>query len=701
MTRRNVRRKVMIPLTLTFLVLFAAFLYSGYAIREEKIERELAHRYEVAQSTLNEVIARRVEVMTTVGQFLADDQLSLAAMRKGDRGALYRQAAPFYARMAENAGITHLYYHTPDGHNFLRAYRPEVFGDLITRQTLRHAIKTGMPSHGLELGDLGTLTLRVVTPWRDENGLLGFIEIGTEIETLLSALRKIGGFDYVVSVQKEYLDRAKWEEGMHRLHRFSLWETFPNKVVIDSSLDIPEANLAKILNLTGRINNSGSWYEINSGDGRRFAIRKLALIEAGNRLIGDYFLLYDTTNETKVFYLFIVRVIGIGLFLSGALFIFAWRILGRTDRELTTTTQQLVDEKNAIETINLSLATEIELRRQVEVDLQLLNEQLEERVHERTAKLEVANHEIEKNRNELASAYADLQAKQATILHQDKMACIGQLAAGVAHDINNPVGFVSHNLDLFARYFDQLAHFIALQEELIKSRGDSDLMSAWEKGQRDFKVQKVFADLAEMIEECRDGTGRITRIVQSLRSFSRQEHLQLQLTDLHHCLESTLTILRPELRDKVTVLRDYGELPQIYCYTDQINQVLMNLLLNAAQAITDTGEIHVRSWTENEQIYLSIADSGCGIPAEKLERIFTPFYTTKPIGVGTGLGLSIAYDIIVRHQGEIRVESAPGVGTTFTIRLPFDIRSQPRAPKGEAKGDTVINQRTPGADLDD
>lgn len=701
MIRRNIRKKVLIPLTLTFLVLFSAFLYSGYSIREEKIALELAHRYDVAKSTLSEVVERRVETMRNVASFLAHDKIAQEAMRRGDRQALYRQASPSFARMAEHGGITHLYYHTPQGYNFLRAYRPDVFGDLVTRQTLRQARKSGEPTHGLELGDLGTMTLRLVLPWHDEQGrLLGFIELGTEIENLLAALRRIGGFDYIVTIEKGYLERAKWEEGMRLLARPAEWDRFPSKVVIDSSVELPTPSLTRIFGQDHLPVPGETWEEARGSDGRRFAVRRLVLAEAGGRVVGDYFLFYDTTAETTTFYTFIIRVVGIGLLLSLVLFIFAWRILGKTDRELSKTTQQLLDDKAVTEGINLTLAEEIERRRQVEEELHQLNEQLEERVSERTRKLEEAHREIECSRNELAVAYADLQAKQATILHQDKMACIGQLAAGVAHDINNPVGFVSHNLVLFERYLQQLVQFIALQEELLKSRGDSDLRAAWDKGRRDFTIDRVFQEMAEMLNECRDGTARITQIVQSLRGFSRQEQPQRQLTDLHRCLESTLTIIRPELHGKIEVIREYGTLPLLFCHAEQLNQVFMNLLINGAQAIAGAGRIRIRTWSEKEQLYIAISDNGCGIPPERLERIFEPFYTTKPIGVGTGLGLSISYDIVARHKGEILAESEPGLGSTFTVRLPCDIRAANLDPDDGATRTAVADQTVPGVARD-
>jgi signal transduction histidine kinase len=189
-----------------------------------------------------------------------------------------------------------------------------------------------------------------------------------------------------------------------------------------------------------------------------------------------------------------------------------------------------------------------------------------------------------------------------------------------------------------------------------------------------------------MLQECQDGTTRITQIVQSLRTFIRSETPKYQLTDLQKCLDTTLTLLRHELGHRIRVVKEYGPIPQRYTYTQQMNQLFMNLLLNACQAIEEHGEIRIRTWAENRQIFIVISDSGCGIPQELLEKIYEPFFTTKPIGAGTGLGLSIVYEVVTRHQGSLSVRSEVGRGTTFTLSFPFDSRKTPPADAaGEAE----------------
>jgi len=275
----------------------------------------------------------------------------------------------------------------------------------------------------------------------------------------------------------------------------------------------------------------------------------------------------------------------------------------------------------------------------------------------------------EKNR-ELEQAHEELKNTQLQLLQREKMASIGQLAAGVAHEINNPIGFISSNLNSLGKFVDSLLRVLLAQKNALERCGceeeNAALEALWKKEKVDFLLQ----DVRELIAESLDGTLRVSRIVQDLKSFSRVDQAQKSLVDLRDCLESTLNIAWNELKYKTTVEKDFGDIPQTRCYPQQLNQVFLNLLVNASQAIEDKGLIRLRTWHENNRILLSFSDTGKGMDPATLARIFEPFYTTKPAGSGTGLGLSISYDIIKKHEGEIAVQSAPGQGTTFTLSLP-------------------------------
>ncbi len=278
--------------------------------------------------------------------------------------------------------------------------------------------------------------------------------------------------------------------------------------------------------------------------------------------------------------------------------------------------------------------------------------------------------ELKKAHQELEKAYEELKRTQAQILQQDKMASIGQLAAGVAHEINNPMGFISSNLGTLRKYADRIVEFTSELIDTISSAGNEELANKVKELKKKLKIDIILDDLKDLIEESLEGAARVRKIVQDLKSFSRVDEAEMKHADINECLESTINIVWNEIKYKAKLIRDYGELPQTKCYPQQLNQVFMNILVNAAHAIEKDGVITVKTWHEDGNIYVQISDTGCGIPEDIINRIFEPFFTTKEVGKGTGLGLSISYDIIKKHNGDIMVESKVGEGTTFTIRIP-------------------------------
>jgi signal transduction histidine kinase len=276
-------------------------------------------------------------------------------------------------------------------------------------------------------------------------------------------------------------------------------------------------------------------------------------------------------------------------------------------------------------------------------------------------------HIIEVKNKELEKAIADLKHSQTQILQQEKMATIGQLAAGVAHEINNPMGFITSNLGTLEKYVARFVEFIDVQTEALTALDRAD--SVQEKRKK-LKLDYVIEDTTDLLHESLDGAKRVTEIVRNLKSFSRIDEEKVTLSDINECIETTLKIIWNELKYKTTVNKEYGDLPPTLCNPQELNQVFMNLLVNAAQAIDQKGEITIRTCNGEGFIRVVIADTGCGIPRENLDKIFEPFFTTKEVGKGTGLGMSIAYDIIKKHNGEISVVSEVGKGTTFTIAIP-------------------------------
>ena len=290
-----------------------------------------------------------------------------------------------------------------------------------------------------------------------------------------------------------------------------------------------------------------------------------------------------------------------------------------------------------------------------------LSRGLEEKVRVRTEQLRAAN-------EELGAAYRNLQATQMQLIQREKMASVGQLVAGVAHELNNPIGFVSSNVATLEEFVGRLRGMVdAYRRAEVAPADRARIDAAWEE----LKIDYALKYLDPMIQGIREGAERTRKIVRDLRVFARTGDDVWQAVDLHEELESSLTLLNHLLKDRVTVRRTFGQLPAVECVRSQIDQVFLNLLANAAQAITGEGTITIETRVEHGAAVVAIGDTGSGIPADVVGRIFDPFFTTKPVGEGTGLGLSISYEIVKKHRGEIHATSPPGQGATFTVRIPM------------------------------
>jgi two-component system, NtrC family, sensor kinase len=263
--------------------------------------------------------------------------------------------------------------------------------------------------------------------------------------------------------------------------------------------------------------------------------------------------------------------------------------------------------------------------------------------------------ELSKERNDLQRTLTELREKEAQLVHAEKMAGLGKLVAGVAHELNNPIGFIYANMGHFERYVGSL-------KEICERAGVS--------GDDGASAEKAFATLEKLITSCSGGAQRIKEIVLGLRTFSRLDEAERKSIDIHEGIDSTLTLLEHHMKERVEIVKNYGSLPMIECYAGQLNQVFMNLLTNAADAIEGEGKVTISTEHDGEMATIAFSDTGKGMSEAVRLQVFDPFYTTKDVGSGTGLGLSISYGIIEKHGGSIEVESEEGEGTTFRIRVP-------------------------------
>jgi PAS domain S-box-containing protein len=268
------------------------------------------------------------------------------------------------------------------------------------------------------------------------------------------------------------------------------------------------------------------------------------------------------------------------------------------------------------------------------------------------------------------------------LLQSEKMASIGQLAAGVAHEINNPIGFVNSNMGTLRHYVGTLLSVVdAYSAAVNEAAPGSALAARIEAIGREADLGYLKEDIADLVSESMDGLKRVKDIVQALKDFSHVGLTDWQYADVHAGLDTTLNIVANEIKYKATIEKHYGKLPEIKCLASQLNQVFMNLLVNAAQAIQNRGVITIATGAQDGWVWVKISDNGCGIAPDNLKRVFEPFFTTKPVGSGTGLGLSLSYSIVNKHGGRIEVASKPGVGTVFTVRLPVTPPASSTAPE--------------------
>lgn len=347
-----------------------------------------------------------------------------------------------------------------------------------------------------------------------------------------------------------------------------------------------------------------------------------------------------------------------------------YRII-RPDGEIRWIWSQGFPVRNSDASISrfVGVAHDITELKRIQAEILELNNDLERRVADRTAALQEANIALLKEKEYHQALIKKLEEAQNQLLQSEKMASIGQLAAGVAHEINNPIGFVNSNINTMQQYCNSLLQLLAGYEKTEHLLPENELITL-KNIKSKIDIKRVMEDITPLLSESKDGLDRVKRIVQDLKDFSRVDVETKIFSNLEKGLESTINVVWSELKYKAEIVREYADIPAIECVPSQINQVFMNLLVNAAQAIPQRGQITLRTGYDDSQVWIEVADNGSGINAANINKIFEPFFTTKPVGKGTGLGLSLSYSIIKKHGGNIEVSSEEGVGTTFKVTLP-------------------------------
>lgn len=284
--------------------------------------------------------------------------------------------------------------------------------------------------------------------------------------------------------------------------------------------------------------------------------------------------------------------------------------------------------------------------------------------------LEDKSRELYSSFYDLQQAHHDLKQQQNQLVSSERMASLGVMAAGIAHEINNPIGFVSSNLNTIKEAFNDIQDFIEVLEQQLDVNPNDAVVHKIRESLDKFDIAYLLEDFGELSKETLEGLDRVKQIIADLKSFAREDSGDMQELDVNDCLRGALNILNNQLKYHAVVDVRYGELPTIKGFYGKLSQVFINLIANANQAVEDQGSIKIETCCKDNSLYISVEDDGPGISSDHIDQLFTPFFTTKPVGEGTGLGLSISQGVVEEHGGTIEVSSTPGEGACFTVVLP-------------------------------
>lgn len=429
-------------------------------------------------------------------------------------------------------------------------------------------------------------------------------------------------------------------------------------------------------NIAGtKANMNNLW--MDGGFSTKFTNMNPENILQNNYRIGKDILVIAFYSENSIGHLVELLVKG-NLSLSILFIVFGFWAAFILAKYVTKPIKKLVEVADEFSQGNLKFRTDIKTEDEIGILAKAFNtmadklndlyNSLEQKVMDRT-------HELSRINLQLKRANKEIKDAQSIVVHNEKMRSLGQLVAGVAHELNNPINFIYGNLLHLKNYSNDLIQIINKYEEVEKQLPEDKLQEI-EKLKKELEYDFIVEDLSSLIKSCYDGAERSKQIILDLKNFSRLDEAMVKEVDIHEGIDSALNILESKYKDRVNVHKQYGEIPKIMCYAGQINQVFMNVLDNAAQAIENNGNVYVRTKIVGQDVAIEIEDTGPGIDEDVIPKIFDPFFTTKPVGEGTGLGLSICYKIIKSHNGKMEVESEKGKGTKFIIKIPIDWKEQ-------------------------
>ena len=630
----GIRARVLLLLASSLTVLALMVLWMFMRNADHRRAEDIARAASTLELMVEAQSAESVGVMRSLSALIMSDRRLAEGLRTRNRDTLFRVAEPMLRKVRAENGITHFYFILPDRTMLLRVQQPADWGDRIDRQVLQKAQRTGEPAWGNEQGPFGTLTLRVVHPWRVRGELIGYFELGVEFEDVLKTVVGQLDMEVFVAADKRLFDRRKFESAKKAASHQASWDEFPSTLVLSRTGPIPPPVSEYFREQRGVYEKKA--FEV-AWEGHVSQAIMVPFTGIGGGILGETVVLRDITAAIAEWRRAVVSVVAAAVLVGAALLVFFYVFLGRIQRLVVQRTERLVE-------------TELKLE-QEQAELIRLNAELEQRVTERTAELVAANRELQ-------DALDGLRATQNMLINSEKHAALGRLVAGVAHELNTPIGNSLLSATTFSERTEEFAR--AANSGLRRSTLDSYIADSRQAAQI----------LQRNLEKAGNLISSFKQVAADQTSSQRRTFL------LNELIDEMLLAYHPIL--KKTPITAVSEVPpdiRLDSYPGPLGQVLGNLIVNAVQhgyEGCEHGSIRISArLLEPDGVELVVRDQGRGISEPNLKRVFDPFFTTRLGSGGTGLGLSICHSLVTRVLGgEIRVESTFGAGTSVIIRIP-------------------------------
>ena len=747
----RIRRPIMIPLALGLVILLSGFMYTFYRVKTNQNNEEVLTLVNAVSEQFQWEIERDAEFMVGLLDFIEQDESIRQAWLAADREQLLKSTQPIFEHIRSRYQITHFYFHDLDRVNFLRVHNPDKHSDYIKRFTMGSAVEKGKTTHGIELGKLGTFTLRVVLPWLIDGDLVGYIELGEEIEHITQRLQTALELDFIILIDKQFIRYENWANGQRLLDRHEDWDEYKQKVVMCRTIDIPAGQIQPWIS-QDITENRDLVFSAEVSD-QKYRSSFVPLRDAGGRKVGRIVAFLNTTDQAFSSLVLMRTILLTAILVVLILLGFFWYHIGNIEKHLISFHNQLAAAKLELEDRNQQLNQEQTLLNRshsalrnilakvpfgvVLIDkkktirwlnhavLKMIDEGSEDDIigkkcgdylcgaGESECPILDLNQEVDNSERVLRTregkeipiiksvmevnfdgedmlleALIDIRDRKQMEIELGqarKLESVGQLAAGIAHEINTPAQFVSNNINFFKESMEDVLKLIAGYQNMLNIAQERSLSTGEIEGieqlLEEIDWDYLKEEIPSAIGQSQDGINRISNIVRAMKEFSHPGNREKTPKDLNEVIETTVIIARNEWKYVAEMQLDLlADLPQVNCLVDEIGQVFLNIIVNAAHAIGGNGNgngngkglIKVNSSVRDDWVEIRIEDNGGGIPASAQEHIFDPFFTTKDVGKGTGQGLTIAYDVVtVKHDGKLTFETEEGVGTSFIVRLPI------------------------------